>query len=304
MMARHFRDKRALPSASRPRRSMSRLALSFALLLLAVGVLAILLGGCGSEPEAVETTGFSEALTDAEQGTDSADNPAEFISLCTNCHDRLDRELDWRRDRKLIFNHPAHFANGIRCSACHQEFPHKPGRIVHVSVETCFTCHGTVHGAQGDIAPASCDTCHTAGIAPVTVDHKQEAWVLMQGGAPALHGRAATERRLYCKMCHEQTFCDSCHKMEIPHPVDWVQAGHKAEAPKERAACEMCHSNAQFCNSCHHVSYAGVADWASQHKQAPLKTGAESCFECHEPLSCAKCHVATSRERGVLGDRG
>jgi hypothetical protein len=168
-------------------------------------------------------------------------------------------------------------------------------------VETCFTCHGTTHGAQGALAPASCDTCHTAGIAPVTVDHKQEAWVSFKGAGPALHGRAATERRLYCKMCHEQSFCDSCHRVEMPHPAEWIQAGHRAEAPKERVACTMCHADPQFCNSCHHVSYDPVADWALRHKQVPQRDGAETCFECHTPTFCSECHVATSRERGLSG---
>lgn len=300
MMAKRASNTRAQRSSLRARLRGSSAVVPVVLVLIVAGFMLVL-AGCGSEPEPVVTTAFGEALTEAEQGADTAENPASFISLCANCHDRLDRELDWRTERKLIFNHPVHFAQGIRCAACHQEFPHKPGRIIHVSVETCFTCHGTVHGPQGTLAPASCDTCHTAGIAPVTVDHKQEAWVSFEGEGLALHGRAAIERRLYCKMCHEQSFCDSCHKVEIPHPEGWLQTGHQTEAPKERDACVMCHDDRQFCNSCHHASYDPVNDWALQHKQVPLRDGAETCFECHEQTFCADCHVATSRQRGVLG---
>lgn len=269
-------------------------------LFLTIGTLIIWLGGCGGQP-VVEVTTTTQPVAGVDIAEGDPENPAEFISLCANCHDRLDRELDWRRDRKLIFNHPAHFARGIRCAACHQVFPHQPGRIVHVSVETCFTCHGTNHGEQGALAPTGCDVCHTADIAPVTPDHKQEIWVKLSGEGLALHSVDAKERRLFCKMCHEQDYCDSCHRMEIPHPVEWVPATHKKTATEERDACMMCHETQKFCDECHHESYVALADWTLQHKQVPLAQGAESCFECHQPTFCSACHVATSRQRGVPG---
>jgi hypothetical protein len=292
--------------AERPRkeRGASRRAwVVLALTLMLVLAVTLLTGltGCGSEPAVEETPEFEELLVEAEAGVSNPEDPASFISLCANCHDRLDRELDWRHERKLIFNHPAHFAKGIRCAACHQEFPHKPGKIIYVSVETCFTCHGTSHGEQGMLAPSECDVCHTPDIAPVTVDHKQESWVRFEGEGLGLHSRSAKESRLYCKMCHEQTFCDSCHQTEIPHGEDWVEAAHRTEAPEKRDACMMCHESKQFCNSCHHSSYPTLADWGLQHKAVPLSQGAESCFGCHEPPMCSQCHVATSKQRGVLG---
>lgn len=271
-------------------------------LLLTIGTLTLWLGGCGGDqPVVTETTATSAqaAVVDISEG--DSENPAEFISLCANCHDRLDRELDWRRDRKLIFNHPAHFARGIRCAACHQEFPHKPGRIVHVAVETCFTCHGTSHGPQGLLAPTGCDVCHTADIAPITPDHAQEIWVKLSGEGLALHSTDAKENRLYCKMCHEQSYCDSCHRMEIPHPAGWVPGGHPSVAATEREACTMCHEQQKFCDECHHVDYASLPDWKTQHKRFPLVDGADSCFKCHQPTYCSACHVATSKQRGVLG---
>ena len=274
-------------------------------IILTVAIVAAILGlaGCGSEPEVDEgAPGIDQLLTAAETAESSPEDPASFISLCANCHDRLDRELDWRHERKLIFNHPAHFAKGIRCAACHQEFPHKPGRIVYVSVETCFTCHGTVHGDQQMLAPTECDVCHTQDIAPVTADHKQESWTIFPGNGLALHSRAATDQRLFCKMCHTQTFCDSCHKVEVPHPADWIAATHRPEAQEERDACMMCHEKQQYCDSCHHSGYEVLADWGLQHKKVPQAQGADSCFSCHEPTMCSNCHVATGKERGALGE--
>lgn len=240
-------------------------------------------------------------LLQAEQEAD-AENPATFISLCATCHDRLDRELDWRRDRKLVFNHPAHFAKGIRCAACHQEFPHKPGKIIHVSVETCFVCHGTTHGAQGDLAPTACDVCHTADIARVTPDHSEATWVKLAGVGLGMHSTDAKNKRLYCKMCHEQSYCDSCHRMEIPHPANWVPAAHQEPAKTERDACFMCHGeDLTLCSNCHHSSYDRLPDWQAGHRTVVTAASAESCFECHEPPFCSECHVRTGRQRGVLG---
>ncbi len=268
---------------------------------MALGGLVLFVGGCSGTETVTVTTGLQQELVAEATGQESGENPAEFISLCANCHDRLDRELDWRRERKLVFNHPAHFAKGIRCAACHQEFPHKPGRILHVSVETCFTCHGTIHGQGGELAPTGCDVCHTADIATITPDHKQAAWVLQPGAGGARHARAALERRLYCKMCHEDSFCESCHQTQVPHPEDWVPVAHQQPAQQVRAACLMCHESQQYCDECHHSAFDKLPDWGTQHEAVVTVGGAESCFECHEPVVCANCHVDTGKKRGVLG---
>jgi len=285
-----------------------------------VALLVLGLGGCGSTAEPPTTQSLGEAITAENQAEEAAatgetatpvadgsapspDNPGSFISLCANCHDSLDSELDWRTERKLVFKHAPHFAKGIRCSACHKEFPHKPGKILHVSVETCFECHGTVHGNQGVLAPTSCSTCHTPDIATSTADHDQSTWLMQEGPGLARHARMATERRLYCKMCHEGSFCDSCHKVQMPHPEGWMPSGHGAEAATNKGACIMCHESVDFCNDCHHTDFPKLDSWQTEHKQVVNQAGAEPCFKCHtEPeLFCSECHVQTGRGRGTLG---
>jgi hypothetical protein len=103
---------------------------------------------------------------------------------------------------KLVFNHPKHFARGIRCEACHQEFPHKPGKTLHVPVQTCFVCHGSTHGPQGVLAPTSCDTCHTSDVAKMTPDHQASTWVFVKGSTLADHSAKGKADALFCKMCH------------------------------------------------------------------------------------------------------
>lgn len=309
--------RRALHRRSEAERAAWGLA---ALPAVLVVLAALTLGGCGPVAEPAVIRDLGQAITaekQAEQAVDtgtgvatvansgapSPDSPASFISLCANCHDSLDSALEWRTERKLIFNHAAHFAKNIRCSACHKEFPHKPGKILHVSVETCFECHGTVHGTQGVLAPTECSTCHTPDIAKTTADHDQSTWLMQQGPGLARHARAATERRLYCKMCHEGSFCDDCHKVQMPHPTGWMPAGHGAEAAAKKSACIMCHETVAFCDDCHHADFPKLDNWQTQHKRVVLKAGAEPCFTCHtKPEAfCAKCHVQKGKEWGTLG---
>jgi hypothetical protein len=307
-------------------------------IVLTLGV-AVALAACGGTATTT-TTGLQQQLANVESQPTANETPASFISLCANCHDSLDAPLKWRTQMKLVFNHPKHFAKGIRCEACHQEFPHKPGKTLHVPVQTCFVCHGSVHGPQGVMAPTSCDTCHTSDVAKVTPDHLVSTWVFVQGKTLAAHGEKGKVDPLFCKMCHQQSYCQDCHKVDIPHPADWVKS-HPADATTERAACVMCHQNGEpgtpgspaklaagvstgtgdvqttsqvastsatpravsiaFCNDCHHKDFTKLPDWATQHKQVVLSGGAEPCFTCHQPPFCSACHVTVGKERGALG---
>lgn len=279
------------------------LALLAVLLVILAGLLVFATSGCGGEEASVESD-LASRIAEA-RGAEAEPTPASFISLCANCHDKLDPgpddlTNDWRLERKLIFNHPAHFARGIRCQACHQEFPHKPGRTDHVPIETCFTCHGSLHGPQGVVAPTNCDACHTSDIAKVTPEHQASNWLLAKGEPLAEHGQKAKKSELYCKMCHEATFCQSCHNMDIPHPEDWVPS-HNEVAAEKRAACLMCHETVKSCDDCHHEAFPELPDWSAQHRSVATGQGAEDCFTCHEPPFCSSCHVTTSKKRGVLG---
>jgi hypothetical protein len=296
----------APPGAGRPGGSPLGRTLALVLVLLLVSVLTAFGAGCGEE-EVQGEGGIGDQLASAKNGED-APTPASFISLCANCHDRLDpgpedTTADWRLERKLVFDHPAHFAQGIRCQACHQEFPHKPGYTEHVAVETCFTCHGSVHGQQGMMAPTECEACHTPDIEPVTPEHDARDWVLAKGEPLARHSEevhTSPKRQLYCKMCHEATFCSDCHRMDIPHPAEWT-GGHAETAMAERQACIMCHETQSTCDNCHHQSFPELADWGGDHRKAAFEGGAEACYTCHEPPYCSSCHVRTGKERGIHG---
>lgn len=298
--------RRAVPSTGAPAPGRGRAVPLAPFVLILVALLLLLSGGCGEE-EALEANGIGDQLASVQE-SDQQPTPASFISLCANCHNKLDpgpedMTADWRLERKLIFDHPAHFAQGIRCQACHQEFPHKPGYTEHVPVETCFTCHGSVHGQQGVMAPTDCEYCHTAEIEPVTPDHEAPDWVLASGETKAKHSQevqSSANRQLYCKMCHERTYCRDCHRMEMPHPADWM-GGHGETASEERPACIMCHETQRMCDDCHHQAFPTMVDWGADHKQVATVQGAQECYSCHEPPDCSSCHVRTSKERESRG---
>jgi len=77
------------------------------------------------------------------------------------------------------------------------------------TMDSCFACHGLVHGPTGKLASAECVDCHPSPSC--------SARLARQG----LGRRAAREglgRRVNrCMMCHDAPVdCDACHATEAP----------------------------------------------------------------------------------------
>ncbi|MGA2297599.1 MAG: hypothetical protein ABSG15_08640 [FCB group bacterium] len=53
-----------------------------------------------------------------------------------------------------------------------------------------------------------------------------------------------------CSLCHQQDFCFSCHKVEIPHPEDFADKHKEIIQKKGKALCFNCHKT-EFCKGCH-----------------------------------------------------
>lgn len=115
-----------------------------------------------------------------------------------------------------------------------------------------------------------------------------------------------------CYTCHvQESFCDSCHGVAMPHPAEFLEpvapgdaAGHPAlsKDPELAAKCVMCHgveSQTHFCSSCHHGeksnnwNFDTSKDWTSiQHTEAVGQDGFDSCMaRCHDLKFCNDCHA-------------
>jgi hypothetical protein len=127
--------------------------------------------------------------------------PVASDSQCMPCHATIG-------DAKTpghIFQHGSHMM--LSCDACHWAPPHTGGVTVLPSMQSCFNCHGLMHGST-QIVSSDCSLCHTKPRAQlVPADH-----VAGYAGTPhALDAKADTNR---CLMCHTSESCDLCHIKE------------------------------------------------------------------------------------------
>lgn len=187
------------------------------------------------------------------------------------------------------------------CSDCHHEgaIDGEPWLRVHADTvneiggEGCFgLCHDRPF----------CVDCHNElDVLPTT--HQARDWTnRVRIDDPAGHPEAFAELPENCTYCHgdggvDAQFCVDCHRIEIPHPVDFkdTHATGFQEGEFRRAVCDNCHVQF-FCDRCHHEGATGEEDWTTvEHPRVVRETGAEPCFQCHEPPICARCHVGLSR---------
>lgn len=229
----------------------------------------------------------------------------EKMGDCYGCH----RDIENFRVPGLYFNHEKHFAAGIRCSSCHNFYPHVPDKTYRIPMQTCYYCHQVTHGQQGVIAPYDCATCHPKSFykkAPkdhtakfIAGEHSERAYSepsycsmchtdsfcqachLGRNVVPEDHEQVQVwihdhgkdyEKRKYCADCHSEKYCADCHGVEpMPHPAQYL-AKHSEEqrTEEQKQACNLCHQDRTFCENCHHLNVAS----------ALLKK--ENCIKCHE----------------------
>jgi nitrate/TMAO reductase-like tetraheme cytochrome c subunit len=204
---------------------------------------------------------------------------------CLQCHDVNRKATSGYR---ILIDHPKHAKLNGSCVSCHIRTGHpidSRGRALSLMGQ-CFTCHGTGADAK---APANCSLCHPSDYELKPASHKDAEWM-------ERHGRVAESDAEQCDLCHEQSFCDDCHGLKMPHPTDWSkgQEGHAAIAEQNRAVCEKCHGgSADMCTMCHHESYDPMkGTWVKQHFAEVDRQGTEYCLKCHSPVYCVRCHVA------------
>lgn len=206
---------------------------------------------------------------------------------CTDCHGDLDRVFKEGELPFLLFTHEAHFGIGVSdCAACHVANTHEKDKINLPTMTGCYQCHSLEPDAR---APGECTLCHPKNLNPEPKSHLAERWV------PSLHPDAAKANPFDCTSCHEQSFCDSCHGLQLPHPERWDGILHAEAFFADPALCESCHPREPLverdeCDECHHPQGPRSTTWISWHPNTVGERGAENCFQCHATDTCRTCH--------------
>ncbi len=224
---------------------------------------------------------------------------------CRSCHPTARKLVTYHG---LKITHRDHWKMGLECTFCHDRVAHGPRwqfegassekKLAEVatpskyapSMEQCYTCH------DGEKAPNKCSTCHvTLGERRPTAFDPEWA---------AAHREEVHHSGLEaCLRCHQQTFCDRCHREANPHARDWTLR-HPEEARSDPERCFTCHlapgetaprsaAELAFCRACHSLrrQHSGI-DWTKRHGEEALADASE-CARCHEQGWCSDCHSLT-----------
>ncbi len=212
---------------------------------------------------------------------------ASSLLDCTDCHGDLDRMFKAGEKPNLLFTHERHFGIGVSdCAACHVANTHERDQVNRPRMTTCYQCHSTEGGAR---APGECSLCHPPELEPEPDSHLVANWV------PDRHPDAAKANPFDCASCHEQTSCDSCHGLELPHAARFNERTHAEAFFEDPALCGTCHPRQPLverdeCDTCHHPQGPSSSTWIAWHPNVVGSRGAETCFQCHATDTCRACH--------------
>jgi len=204
----------------------------------------------------------------------SATNPRPIpSSRCLECHrDVVEKTLVGPEFVRI--SHKEIVAAGSDCTDCHAGQGHSEGSLSE-GMPACLRCH------DDQKASAACPTCHPKG------DEASISSPVKKFGSPVL-----LPARIDCGGCHEQTKCDNCHGIRMPHPDGFAtpkQHAKLAAFEKKDVRCAKCHAVNDCVGPCHGGFDAHGSDWKHLHKYSPVNPG-KSCG-CHDTADfCLLCH--------------
>jgi len=223
---------------------------------------------------------------------------------CQPCHVRLDEQ----NSPGMIFGHGVHIM--VACDTCHIEPAHQDGAMNSPPMDTCFTCHGVVHGELGPIASAECSECHTAAFELRPRSHVSD-W------EAAPHSEAAKANTNRCMMCHQAaTDCDVCHAVQDPEipPMPSMYLSVVPEVPEQPLVTVYPNQSTTIgqCIYCHpdidDISPGRIIFAHSDHLRRNY-----DCFACHPTFghtieeivrpdkpSCFRCHDTEHGAEGTI----
>lgn len=191
---------------------------------------------------------------------------------CKKCHPET-RDLIVYHSLKIT--HKKHWDRGIGCTVCHDRVVHGPNAATKNTpkMATCFRCH------DGKRAPNTCGLCHeTLGVRKPSVFTPE--WV--EGHKAEVGGDRAS-----CQRCHQEDFCNNCHRMATPHQSTWLD-NHPQEFRKSKQDCSVCHADS-FCKDCHSIKTEHKLGWLTKHP-SEFRRDPQQCDRCHDRLFCSDCH--------------
>jgi hypothetical protein len=189
-------------------------------------------------------------------------------SACLACHRATATTPSVVASLGVRVSHAEPLAAGAACTDCHRL---AAGRIgpVEAAMDTCIRCH------DAKVASADCSVCHVADVS-----------VAVNGGVRSPASASVLVPTPDCGGCHEQTKCDRCHGIRLPHTPQFVQYAH-ARAYVENLwfgdgrLCTRCHTvTRRPCSKCHGTPMpAHGKSLAKTHRLAD--PAGKPCVGCH-----------------------
>lgn len=244
-----------------------------------------------------ETGNYLAAITIAVPGrvthivskmvSERAATPYGYVASksCDSCHGPQVAVTMTNPDKAVRISHKEPIDAGAQCTDCH----HIRGGIIGpdtTGMLPCLRCHDNVK------ASAECSSCHTGDIALAITGRSEPTTETAQRLIPTPD----------CGGCHDQTSCDSCHGIRMPHTQEFMAYAHAREGVEDLwfnggRTCAKCHNDeSRPCTSCHKAKFLSHGTKFSATHSQGSGTGI-GCDNCHAEMSyrpgrnfCELCH--------------
>ncbi len=221
------------------------------------------------------TTGVPSRVSHIVSGVLSDDMTGSygFISsgACAQCHDAQIADTTTNELRAVKMSHVEPIEAGAQCLDCHRLSEGVVG-LYTTGMRPCLLCH------DNDSAPGECSYCHTGDIALAITSSSRAS--------------TSTAQRLIpnpdCGGCHDQTSCDACHGLRMPHSAEFMEYAHARQGVEDiwfnaGRTCGKCHSDQKRpCTTCHKGSFSSHGSGLIRTHSSGTSVG---CDVCHSAMA-------------------
>lgn len=204
---------------------------------------------------------------------------------CDSCHGPQVAATTTNQVKAVKVSHKEPLEAGAQCTDCHRIRGGVIGQDT-TGMAPCLRCHDNIK------ASAECSSCHTGDIALAITGRSEPTTETAQRLIPTPD----------CGGCHDQTTCDSCHGMRLPHSQEFMAYAHARQGVEDLwynggRTCAKCHNDENRpCTGCHKGKFLSHgSNFAATHRQGS-STGI-GCDNCHAEMAyrpnrnfCGLCH--------------